>query len=329
MSTAGIHTGETLTAGLRAELDLTYQQGYDGVEAFLGDVVNLGMASDKKTEIYAMHRTMPYAKRWADGDPITAEGTDSLGYSVTNHDYAIRVGWNRNDRYDNQIGDLFAKAQQAGRNFLSLPSRITAEFLNGSASGDLLPALPNAPDGAALFATQDGDGNDRFGVSSGNLLSQTAATAAGIETDFFASMAQFGQFQNTKNQPYFDPDLRSAAYVIFFPITLIAEFTEAFRANLVHSVQSSEGAAVSNVIMASGANVRLHGTQRLTGNDWCIFRSDAPVKALFRQVREGIRAVTATEENSDIARNTKEESVQWACREGWGVNVPFAGIKVA
>ena len=119
-----ILSGSTLAAGIRDDFDRTYQQTYDGVEASLGEVMQLNVPSDKRTEIYGLHRTMPYPERWDSGnEAIPEEGTDSLSFSITNYDYAKRIKWRRNDRQDNQVGDLRGKAEQTGRNFASLDSR--------------------------------------------------------------------------------------------------------------------------------------------------------------------------------------------------------------
>lgn len=323
-----ILSGSTLAAGIRDDFDRTYQQTYDGVEASLGEVMQLNVPSDKRTEIYGMHRTMPYPERWDSGnEAIPEEGTDSLSFSITNYDYAKRIKWRRNDRQDNQVGDLRGKAEQTGRNFASLDSRVFIELLTAAAT--LLPAIPNAPDGAALYSATDGASADRFGISGGNIITGTGvATSGAVEADFFNAIERFGQFLNTKGQPYFEPDVASERYTIYFGIANTGVFIQAFRANLVHSVATSTGAGVTNVIMASGAQVTLRPTSRITDNDWFVFRGDSPVRALFSQMREPLRAAEATEDNSDTARDTGVEYVQWVERKGFGVNVPFATVQV-
>lgn len=326
MAGSVILSGNTLAAGLRADFDRTYQQSYAGVEASLGTMMELNIPSDKRTELYALHRTMPYPERWDLGSPIPTEGTDSLTYSVTNYRYAKAIEWERDDRMDNQIGDLFAKASRLGENFASLDSRIFIELLTGTAS--LLPAIPNAPDGAALYASTAG-GAARFGLSGGNIeTGGGVATTAAIISDFFDSIERFGGFQNTKGQPFFEPDVASSEYVVYFNVANTEIFTQSFKTVAVHSVVSTTGARVDNVILASGVQVRLVPTQRITDNDWFIFRTDAPVRPLFCQQREGLRQSVATEENSDVARNTGVESIQFVVRKGYGVNVPFATVKV-
>jgi phage major head subunit gpT-like protein len=322
-----ILTGETLAAGLRSDMDHAYRQSFDGVLKNLGDVMQMDVPSSRRTELYAARRTMPYPERWERGNPIPTEGTDSYGFSVTNYRFAKAIEWEIDDRKDNQVGDLFSDAQALGRHFASLPTRAFVELLVSSAS--LLPAIPNAPDGAAAFSATEGGGANRFGISGGNIVTGTGvATSAAIENDFFSACVRFHQFQNSKGQPYFEPNLQSERYVVYFGAANEKVFVQGFAANLVHSVQSSTGAAVSNVILASGAHVTLVPTSRITDNDWFVFRADSPIKAFFHQNREPLQSWPQTEENSDIARKTGREGLHFKARMGFGVNPPFAAIKV-
>ena len=163
MAVPKVLTGATLAAGLRSDFMDAWKQDYDGVLKNLGDVMSLGIASDKRIELYAARRTMPYPERWDYGDPIPEEGTDSKAWNVTNYRYAKRVPWLRDDRMDNQVGDLRGDAQNLGSHFASLPSKFLIEVMTASPS--LLPAIPNAPDEVALYNTVDETGAARFGVT--------------------------------------------------------------------------------------------------------------------------------------------------------------------
>lgn len=323
MAHTTIQSNAALTAGLRATLNTTYKQNYDGVLKNLADVVALDLPSDKRTEIYALHRTMPYPAHWRRGDAIPVEATDTLSYQLTNLRFGKGIEWEEDDRKDNQIADLFTEAQQLGANFASLPSRMFAEVLAGSAS--LLPNIPNSPDGAALFSATDGASAARFGVSGGNIITGTGvASAATIVTDFFSAVVRQSQFLNTKGQPYFEPDVSTESYTVYFGVANTKFFTEAF----VSLRPQGSSAAPSNIIIANGVTVRLVPTQRITDNDWYVFRADSPVKAVFTQLREGLTQRVQTPDNSDKARTTAVEGVYFKWRGAIGVNVPFAAVKV-
>jgi len=323
-----ILTGQTLTAGIRSDFWNQFQSTTDGVLERLGDMMKLDVPSNKRTEIYGARRGMPYPEQWPQGDPIPQEGTDSVQISVTNFQYGKRIAWHRNDRMDNLVGDLFGEAQLLGSHFASLPSRLFIEVL--TASANLLNAIPTCPDGQALYSTtSDGASADRFGVTSGNLLTGTGVTTtAQIQADFYSGLEQFALFQDTKGQPFFEPDVNNMSILIYAAVADSKIFSESFNSHLVHSVVSATGAAVSNVILNSGVPVEFRFTPRLATGDWYMFRKDAPVKAIFTQRREPLREAVATEENSDSARDTGNEYIQFVERLGIGLLEPYATLKI-
>lgn len=315
--------GPALAAGLVSTFEKTYAQSYDGVVADLSSVMQIDVPAATRTVTYAYRETMPYPERRDIGDPIPEEGTKAISFSVANHEYAKRIKWNRRDRTDNMVGDLRAEAGAAARNFASLDSRVLFELITGTA--ELLPAIPNAPDGVGFFSATDGDGAARFGVSGGNTFTKAGTTAANITADFHKALGLFDQYQNKKGEPFFEASTAATGYTIYAPSDLRENFTGAFKAELIQG----SSAAPSNTIIASGESVRLVFTSRLAGlDDWVIFRNDTPVKPTFSQLRQPLRAIDATEANSDRARTDGIESVQFQIEKGWGLNVPFGAIKI-
>jgi len=315
-------TGETLAAGIRSDFENIYRPTWDGVEKLIGRVMQLDVPQNHLVETFGYRDSVPAPALWRRGSPVPTGGMASKSYTVTAFDFARQVRWHRNDRMDNKVGDLYADAKNLGGMFARLDSIALAELLTNSAS--LLATIPNAPDGNALFY-----GSTRFGHASGNIVSGGGvASAAAIITDFYSSVARFNAFQGTNGQPFFEPGVEGASYTIFAGSGNQQVFASAFRAELVHSVLSSTGAAVSNVVMASGERVSINFTPRITDNDWFVFRDDAPVKAVASTLREPLRMAESHEQNSDTSRNTGDESVQFAIRKGYVVNMPFGAIKV-
>ena len=330
-----ILSGSTLAAGLRDDFQATYDPAWDGVQASLDDAMQFDVPFNHRTETFGMHETMPYPERFDEGnEAIPMEGTGSKSFSVTVYDYGKRINWRKKDREDNRIGDLRGRASALGSHFASLDTRIFIELLTAAPS--LLPANPNAPDGAALYSATDGASADRFGISGGNIETGTGvATSGAVETDFFSAISTMGTFQDIKGEPYWEPSVLTERYTIFFGIANIKIFTQAFMANAVmariagtSTTDTSTAAGVSNVVLASGVQVTLRPTARITDNDWFVFRGDAPIKPVFSGVRRPLTEAEATEDNSDEARTTGKEYVQWTCRKAYGVNVPFATVKV-
>lgn len=327
---ASTSSGEELALNISAEFDRTYQQAYDGIDEWVGSVMQLAIPSDRRVHSFGMIESMPVPELWRRGDPIPTEATGSKRFSIVNYTYAKRIPWHREDREDTLIGDVLPRVRTLAKRMALVAPKAATELLVASAS--LLPAIPNAPDGVAMFYATDGDGNARFGYSGGNIVTGTGVTAATITVDFYSCLTAFASFEDTKGEPYFDPNIGSEEYLIIAPLALRSAMIEAFKAEIVYSVGGSTYAAgVSNLAMASGAKIKFLFTSRLTDvKDWYIFRGDAEVKPLFELERRPVAEESALAEanNSDHTRNTGMEYVQFSRRNGYGINVPFGAIKV-
>ena len=151
--------GDVLAAGLRNTFEDAYRQAAVEMSTALPKVMDLGLPSDKLTEPYAYFETAPYPVRWPRGEALKSKGFKDVGWTTTNYDWANKVEWHENDRNDDQTSSLYAQAAMAGEHFATLPERVFFQVVNASTDLDLLPAIPNAPDGSALHAAT------RFGVS--------------------------------------------------------------------------------------------------------------------------------------------------------------------
>ena len=95
-------------------------------------------------------------------------------------------------------------------------------------------------------------------------------------------------------------------------------------------VGNSNGGSQSNLVSDTAKNVTLWPSARLTdANDWYIFLGNPPKEQTFFLDREGVQEETALMEdnNSDHARATAEESIQWFSRSGAGIALPYGAIK--
>lgn len=321
--------GVDLALAISAEFDKTYQQSYDGIDRWLSLVMDLDRPSSRRVETYGMIESLPVPERWNRGDPIPTEGTGAKRFSVVNYTYAKRIEWHREDREDTLVGDILPRFRQLAQRMALVAPKAAVEIISNSAS--LLPAIPNAPDGAALFSATDGESANRFGVSGGNIITGDGTAAANVNTNFYEALQRFAEFQDTKGEPYFEPNIGAESFLILSPVGLRAAMVEAFKAEIVYSLGGQTYAAgVSNLAQASGASVQMLFTSRLSGNDWFIFRSDAAVKPLFELTRRPVMEESALAEsnNSDSVRNTGMEYVQYSRRAGYAVNVPFGAIKI-
>ncbi len=323
MPSVQVESSATLTAGIRDDFWDTYESTYEGVEKLLQPVVEF-VPSTRRSEEYGYYDSAPHPRQWVRGKPASAEAFGSNSFSVANKDWEVGVGWHRNDLDDDQTRSLKRRARQAGRNFAILHERVIFQMLLAAADPDLLEAVPNAPDGLALFSS-----STRFGAAGGNIISGGGvATASAIQVDVYKARARARAFLDTKGQPLWSPSLVDQDVIVVYGSDNEKVFREAFFQEHTHSVLSSTGAAVSNIILQSGVRYVLIGTSRITDNDWFVAFPAVPVKPFIIQTRQDIREVEFTMENDSQAARTKEEGLQWDARYGYGLNLPYGLIKV-
>lgn len=311
---------EALARGLKQKFVDTYKTYVVGSEALVGQVMDLSEPSDKSAELYAYFESAPVVKRWPRGDARSTEGFRARSFEVPNYDWSAGVDWHDNDEQDDQTRSLPAQAADAGMSFALLPERVLFQYLNAATDLDLLPALPNAPDGAALFAATDGAGNARFGVIGGNTMTGSGLTASAIRSDLFTIKGRARRALNTKNQPLLPPEFLTD-WVIIYGSHIEEVFAEAFLQSVTNDRQRDGG--VSNTIMASGTKIILWSTPRITTNNWFARPVKVPHRSLFRQVRQEVRDNMADFTNSDQTRLTKIKSLYWDARFGFGLGLPY------
>lgn len=335
---AEVIAASLLTAGLRSDFKDNYMKSKRASDARLGNVMQIDVPSDKLTELFAYPLSAAHMKQWPRGKDIPNKPFTAVQFSVTNKDWGHRITWHRNDRADDQTGSLYENAQQGGKSGGVMDERIFFQILTGATDANLLESLPNAPDGAALFATTAG-GAARFGATNGNLLTGTGvATAQAVRSDFWNTMAQFRLFQDTEGQPlYDDSDLDQGATIIAGAANE-SVFREAFLQGRTIQIvtnptvgggtDNAAAAAVTNTILESGLKITLWLTQRITDNDWFVGLKGAWRKAIFSTSREAMKEEFANMDNSDYSKDTGDEFIQWHQRKGYGVNLPFGLNKV-
>jgi hypothetical protein len=309
----------------------TYHIAYDAMRARLGTVMELALPSDRRTEYYGYFESAPYPKRWAQGETISSKNFKSTSFSVTNYTWGRRVEWDKADRLDDLTKSLLVRARDAGGHWATLEERQFFQILLSTVDQDLLPAIPLAPDGAALFAATVG-GVARFGVTGGNIVATSGvASAAAIRTDLMTAMSRFRRFQDTEGQPLWDDAVLEQGVTVMFNPANLEVFNGAFlqRVNAQAITTAVSNAGVTNLILDSNIPCKLWPTQRITDNTWYIALHGAQKKAIFSQVREPLQEYYATSDNSDSVRDTRTEYVQWESRGSAGVAIPYGLIQVA
>lgn len=320
-----------LTPGLRAEMAGTYRRQYKAQDALMGQVMRLDLTSNKRFEIYAYPKSAPYPARWDRGTDIPTKAFDTVQFTVPNFRYGRRIQWNRDDEADDLTNSLFTQAREAGTAFATLNERIFFQILQSTADPDLLPAIPNAPDGAALASAVDGDGADRFGVVGGNVLAGVAnPTSQDIRDIYHDALERYTRFLDTEGQPLIDAGTIAAGLMIIYGPSLTQEMREAFQQKYVLQTTTAPAAlaaAPTNVIVDAGDGVKLWRSPRITNKSIYFVLTAIELKPIFLQKREPLAEVPATLNNSDFTRDTMIEYLQWSLRNGYGIALPYGLIK--
>ena len=322
-----VNSSQVLANGLRTEFWDTYASVQNRVaDSRLAQVMDLSVGATNRQHEFAYFESAPHFDLWKRGDEIKSKGMNSVGFNVSVYEWGRRIPWLKWDRDDDQTGSLMDVARQAGASAAMLPERFFFDLIQNTTT--LLPSVPTAPDGVAMFSATNGAGGARFGVTGGNLLTGGGVTAPLILTDFYKTIVRFMGFQDTEGQPLLGDALMTQPFVIVHPIALTEAMETAFLQKM--QVGNTNGGSMSNVVADTAKRVTLWPSPRLTdANDWYIFLGDPPKKATFLLDREGVQEETALMEdnNSDLTRRTAEESIQWWSRSGAGIALPYAAIK--
>ncbi len=322
---AQVNATEALIRGARDAFVETYSNMIKGSDEKLKKCMTLGMPSDKISEVYPYFESAPIVKRWARGEPIPRDAFSSKSFLVPNYDWGIAVDWHENDEEDDQTKGLVKRAREAGQSLALLPERVFFQYLTAGADADLIPSVPNAPDGVALYSATNGGGGARFGIVGGNIISGGGvATTAAIQTDYYAAVQRFIRMLDTQGQPLWPAELVGRGVTIVYGAANGQVFEQAFQQNFIQA----SNAAVSNVVMDAGRKVTLWSTPRITDNDWYVFLDAAADKSIFQQVRRPVRDNLEDMLNSDQSRRTKNKAISWDARFGFGIALPYQTVKV-
>lgn len=330
-----------LANGLRTEFANTYQQIRNRqASGNLPMLMDLGIRATNREHKFGYFEAAPHFEQWVRGQSIPTDGFDSVDFDVSVYTWGRRVKWHHEDREDDQTQSLMQQAAGAGESAALLPERFAMDMLTNNAA--TLPAIPLAPDGAALFATADGGGGNRFGASSGNLLTGSGvASAAAVKSDFYAAMEQFHAFQDGKGQPLWNSTVLDRGFTLIYGSANIEVMQEAFvqrRQGMTFDNTGDRtatssiigGNTPSNVIIDSQHDVTLWPTSRITGDSIYVLLKGSPMPPLFLLDRKGVTQESALrgENNSDYVRDTGMEYQQWHSRSGGGIALPFGAIEI-
>jgi phage major head subunit gpT-like protein len=313
---------------VRSDYKGTYDRQYQAVNERGSMFADMSVPSNALIEYFGYALAAPHIKYWKEGENITSKPFSSVAFSVTNRHFGIRVDWSRTDRIFDRLQMIRDRAADAGRSAAMLKEKAIYQALTQATDNELFPAIQNAPDGAALFSTTDGTGANRFGVSSGNLLTGTGvATPTAIRTDFWNAIEQFRLFQDGEGYPFYDPTVLDSGFVVTYGTANDQVFREAFAQRVTQGSTGNTN-AVTNIILDAGVAVTLVPTQYITDNDWFVQVKNAGKKSIFFTTPTEPEEHWATEDNSDQVRTSNQEYYQVDQYIGLGIGLSLDKIKI-
>lgn len=286
-------------------------------------LMQLALPTDRRTTQYGYWDTPPGLGLWEQGSTVPRGSAKSTAFNVTVYDWGRKIEWHENDRNDDQLAGLIPAAMRTGESAAYLPEEFAMDALLQSPS--ILPAIPLAPDGGALFAASVG-GVNRFGVAGGNVVTGTGVAAEDtILADFYSCRTRWARMLHRGSRLVGDP-LINAGTLIICGSHLERIMQQSFLNSRI--AQGAAGATPDNVVKSAGHKVTIWSHPRLTGNTWYACLSGATIKPLFEVERQALRTTILTVDTNPAAADDGLEGVNFKKRAGLGINLPWALLQV-
>jgi hypothetical protein len=314
-----VNAAKASVRGIRTEFKDAHRESYNNMASLWGRIARLGLSSDKFEETYGYYEGAPRFTRQARGESITTSSFSAENFDVVNYAYSNGVKWHSDDELFDQLGGLREKAREAGQGIPALMDRIFIQMITAATDTDLLPAVPNDPTGAALYA------NSRTGYTFDNLISGSGvANSSQIITDIFNGMETAIGWLGTNSEPLNDAMDLTEMVILHAPANLQV-FNEAIKQ--VRRADANN-TAVTNIISDSELSVSNFAHPRLSGNDWYVFFPRVQQKALFQQEVQGLQIFEQTQQNSTEGRENQIVGLLFRALMGFGIGLPRDTFKV-
>lgn len=293
----------------------------------LAGIMDLSKSSDGRLERYAYAEAPPNMPRWDYGKEIPRGTFRYRSWQVQNLRWGKALDFNADDEDDDQLRILRSQATDLGTRAAVIPQRVAFQILTGGAADpELLPAIPNSPDGVGVYSTTDGTGANRYGVSNGNTVAQSGTSGSAVRTDVFSAFKQIRTFKDQAGRRRWPAQIVDKGFIVVGSPDMEQALREAFQQPI--TADRTVAAGVSNVFVSAGIPIEIRITAEYTGNTLFVFLRGAPYLPLFQQVRLPARIYTSDETNSDRGRDWDMRAVYAKFRAGYGVGPCDGTIRI-
>jgi len=274
---------------------------------------------------YAFKEALPFPRHWPMGKGRVRQGFKDVLIEMPLTPYELTIAWNRYDEEDDQLGDLRAHVNMAVQRYGLLAYTLFSEYLNGTAV--LNSSLITAYDGASICSATDGDGNDRLGVSGGNVLTGSGLTVSGVIRDVAkAQQRGLSYLDPTANRVIFSYDMMDYKNLVLMGPK---EANQVFQ-----QASGAENIKISNDNMVSESNVQKGTWSYVINNlltdssDYYIFIKHPLWRPFIHRRPKNINSIVADITNSDRARDFNENAIMTDIRTQFAPYFPGTIIKV-
>jgi hypothetical protein len=302
------------------------------VDGRLAAVMNLSVGSTKSQEAYGYSQAAPVGRYWQEGLSIPTDQMSTNLFFQRNWKFGVGVEISRVAVQDDQTKLIMSRVMEASASFAMLKERHFWWLFSGGGTYDAIqmqPQIPLAPDGVGWFSKTDGNGNQRFQITGGNIVtSQGVGSPQAIINNYFGALQQIAAFRNLQNQPVWNQQNVMRKSSLVFAVQNEQNFVTAI--NQMFIVAASGNSAPSNVLKDMGQikDISLISNSRITTNNWAVICTDGVAKAPFWQEREAPIETLADLGNSDVSREFDVTKLYVRCRGAIGLNLPLQSCAV-
>lgn len=327
-------------AGIRTEYAKTYLPRYKGsMDSFVKYFMDVsgGNTIQNQTETFGYVESVRGARLIKRGEVIPKSGTKTISYTANIKEYGGGIdAYHLSLKYDN-LKVLLAGAQGMATKNALVTEKVLVSHLTGTADRDVIDVIKNAPDGAATYATTAG-GSNRFGISSGNLLSgHSVSTPQGIRTAIYAVTTQYAGMLDTVGDQMWDSSTLDQGIFIVHSSADEHNFAKATEQSMMLEYIAAAttgtddvGGAVSNIFKDANRKVKRFGTQCLATGSWyaVLMGISEDQKPFAKYVGNEFQERYYNGSNDRESFETGYESMNYRGSFMWVVNMPLATIKV-
>lgn len=268
---------------------------------------------EARQKLFSFKSSTPFPSLQKYGESRTYKGLKDYAFTMKLYNYELTITWDKYEEIDDQLGDVRTQASSAVNRFFEMQEVLYTEYLDGVKN--LNPALELAWTGTSLFNTVDGDGNDLFGASGGNIITGSGTSVEAILHDLASVKNRAMKMTDLiAGKPLFrNSEVTFDKFHVMHPVDLNDSFFKASEAKMLRT-NLSNNTSESNVYQGkftAEANQYL-----IDQNDWFVVIEHPVWKPFLLRGPDNVETFMADQSNSDRARDNNELGMYMNVRTG-------------